>query len=131
MGRTTRFVVGVLVIVFLGVFLVAKGLESNMHKLKAMEMTDVDLAGIANGTYVGNYELFPVSVVVEVTIEDHELAGIRLIEHRHGRGKAAEAVIDRVLKAQALQVDSVSGATYSSLVILKAIDNALAGVQPQ
>ena len=122
---------GVLVIVFLGVFLVAKGLESNMHKLKAMEMTDVDLAGIANGTYVGNYELFPVSVVVEVTIEDHELAGIRLIEHRHGRGKAAEAVIDRVLKAQALQVDSVSGATYSSLVILKAIDNALAGVQPQ
>ena len=122
---------GVLVIAFLGVFLVAKGLESNMHKLKAMEMTDVDLAGIANGTYVGNYELFPVSVVVEVTIEDHELAGIRLIEHRHGRGKAAEAVIDRVLKAQALQVDSVSGATYSSLVILKAIDNALAGVQPQ
>jgi len=131
LGKTTKFAVGVLVILLLGVFLIAKGLESNMHKLEALEMTDVDLAGIADGTYVGSYKLFPVSVVVEVAIEDHELAGIRIIEHRHGRGKAAEAVVDRVLKAQALQVDSVSGATYSSLVILKAIDHALAGAQPQ
>lgn len=129
MGKTTKFVVGMLVVVLLGVILIAKGLESNMHKLQTMELTDVDLEGIADGTYVGSYELFPVSVVVEVAVKNHELTGIKLVEHRNGRGKAGEAVVDRVLKAQALQIDAVSGATYSSLVILKAIDNALAEAQ--
>ncbi|GAI95081.1 unnamed protein product, partial [marine sediment metagenome] len=31
----------------------------------------------------------------------------------------------KVVEAQTLQVDAVSGATYSSKVILKAIENAL------
>ncbi|NMB24183.1 MAG: FMN-binding protein [Firmicutes bacterium] len=129
MGKCAKLTVGALVVMLLVVFLLVRGLESNMHKLAAMEMTDIELSRVVDGTYVGSYQAFPVSVMVEVTVRNHELAGVKLVEHRNGRGKAAEAVVDRVIEAQALRVDTVSGATYSSLVILRAIDNALAGAQ--
>lgn len=129
LGKIMKVVLGTLAVVIVLAFFGMKGLESNMHKLTAMESADVDLSRLADGTYSGSYQVFPVSVRVEVTVKDHKLVGIRLVEHRHGRGKAAEAVVDQVLEAQRLQVDAVSGATYSSMVILKAIDNALAGAQ--
>lgn len=124
-----KVALGTLAVVVILTFLGMKGLESNMHRLTAMELADIDLQTMADGTYSGSYQVFPVSVRVEVTVKEHELVGIRLVEHRHGRGKAAEVVVDRVMEAQRLQVDAVSGATYSSMVILKAIDNALAEAQ--
>jgi len=39
---------------------------------------------------------------------------------------AAELITDMVIDSQSLKVDVVSGATYSSKIILKAIENALA-----
>ncbi len=37
----------------------------------------------------------------------------------------AEIITDKVIDTQSLQVDAISGATYSSKTILKAIENAL------
>jgi len=49
-----------------------------------------------------------------------------IIEHFNGRGEKAEAIIPRVIEAQSLDVDVVSGATGSSKAILKAIEDAFA-----
>ena len=40
-------------------------------------------------------------------------------------GEKAEEIIYEVINMQSIDVDTVSGATYSSKVILKAIENAL------
>ncbi|MBA7580983.1 hypothetical protein ES708_22882 [subsurface metagenome] len=53
------------------------------------------------------------------------IAGIELVKHRSGQGAPAEMIASKVVEAQTLEVDVVSGATYSSKVILKAIENAL------
>ncbi|MFO8059504.1 MAG: FMN-binding protein, partial [Bacillota bacterium] len=78
-----------------------------------------------DGTYDGSHEVFPVSVEVRVTVQDHRITRIELVKHTHGRGEAAEVIPDRVLEAQTLKVDAISGATYSSKAILKAIEDAL------
>lgn len=129
MSKVIPVVLGVLAVLILVFFWGMKTLESNLNKLTAMQLAEVDLSTVADGTYSGSHEVFPVSVRVEVTVKDHELENIKLVEHRQGRGKAAEAVVEQVLETQSLQVDAVSGATYSSMVILKAIDNALAGAK--
>ncbi len=49
---------------------------------------------------------------------------IELLKHTHGQGGAAEAIPGKVIEAQTLQVDTISSATYSSKVILKAIEQA-------
>lgn len=53
------------------------------------------------------------------------MAGIDLVKHNHGKGASAEIITDKVTEAQSLDVDIVSGATSSSKVILKAIEDAL------
>jgi uncharacterized protein with FMN-binding domain len=50
-----------------------------------------------------------------------------LVKHRNGRGAAAEAITGKVISAQSLKVDTISGATMSSKVILLAIESALKG----
>ena len=62
---------------------------------------------------------------VEVTVQNGEITDIIILEHRHEHGKAAETVINEIVDEQRIDVDAVSGATNSSIVIKKAVENAL------
>jgi uncharacterized protein with FMN-binding domain len=110
---------------FIAVKTMLASTESNLESLKYMELAQIDLTAIEDGVYSGSYSAFPVSAEVSVTVKDHAIAKIDLIKHTNGQGAPAEVIPDMVVKSQSLQVDSVSGATYSSRVILKAIENAL------
>jgi uncharacterized protein with FMN-binding domain len=119
----------VLLGILTGILLIGAGLikylDSNMDKLTSVVIAEVDLTGIEDGVFKGSYSAFPVIVEVEVTIHSHSITKIKLIKHMNGQGSAAESITDKVMEAQSLQVDVVSGATYSSKAILKAIDDAL------
>lgn len=60
-------------------------------------------------------------------MENRKIIAINILEHRNGMGSKAEAIINSVIQAQSLQVDAITGATGSSTVILKAIEDALDG----
>lgn len=105
--------------------LVYKNIDKNLKQLSVMAIQEIDFTKLSDGVYEGSYQVFPVSVEVEVTINNHEIARIDLIKHSNGQGKPAEIITEKVIEAQSLKVDVISGATYSSKVILKAIENAL------
>lgn len=130
--RVILFVVLGLVIIGIGAGVVGvrstvKRMEKSLELLTRMTISDVDLSKIPDGTYTGNHEVFPVLAEVKVTVADHKITAVELVKHRNGQGSAAEVIPGKVVEAQTLQVDIVSGATYSSKVILKAIENALKG----
>jgi len=100
-------------------------ISGNLEGLKTMRITDVDVSKLADGVYGGSYKAFPIEAVVDVTIENHRIKGINLVKHKHGQGAAAEVIPNMVVDSQTLNVSAVTGATYSSKVILKAIENAL------
>lgn len=99
--------------------------SSLVRKANEIVLADLELTNIADGTYKGEYALSPVKVVVQVQIKDQQIQAIDILEHENGLGKKAEAITGRVIEAQNLDVDAISGATVSSKVILKAVDNAL------
>ena len=101
--------------------------KANLDKLDEMVISDVDLSNAEDGIYEGSYKSFPVTARVKVTINDHKITAIDLVEHITGQGHGAEVLPARVVEKQTLQLDSISGATYSSKVILKAIETALKG----
>lgn len=105
--------------------IVVSNLEKNLDELTTMEIKDVDLSEVKDGTFTGYYQVLPVDAKVEVTVENHVIKNIKLVEHGNGKGQAAEVIPQMVVEAQSLEVESVSGATYSSRVILKAIEKAL------
>jgi uncharacterized protein with FMN-binding domain len=113
--------------IFIGVRSMLTQSEASFESLKNEGIAEVDLAAIDDGTYTGSYSAFPVTAEVSVTVKDHVITGIELLKHDNGQGAPAEVIPGKVVEAQSLQVDTVSGATHSSLVILKAIENALVG----
>ena len=133
--RRKRAVILVIVILILAAALlvirgISRNIESNLKSLADTALAQIDMAALEDGTYLGSHSVFPVSAKVSVTVRDHRITAIDLMEHKNGQGVLAETIPEKVLDAQSLQVDGVAGATYSSKVILKAIENALLGGQP-
>ena len=124
-----RIMISIIAIVIIcagiGLYKVVANMNQSLDTLTNMKIEDVDLSKISDGKYTGKYEMFPVSAVVDVTVKAHQISKIDLIKHVNGKGTAAESIPDAVVKTGSLKVDAVSGATYSSKVILKAIENAL------
>lgn len=104
--------------------LLATGCPS--EEFEAIDIEGIDLSSMANGTYEGSYDTSLVKATVAVTVDENRITGIKIVRHENGMGKKAETIVDRVIKAQTTRVDVVSGATGSSLVILKAIEEAVA-----
>ncbi|HYE84079.1 MAG TPA: FMN-binding protein [Clostridia bacterium] len=121
----------VLLIVIVGIFLLGAGLkagiERNLERLADSTIPRLELENVEDGVYTGSHKVFPVAAEVKVTVKDHKITDIVLLEHNNGQGAAAVVIPEMVVKAQTLEVDTISGATYSSKVILKAISNALSG----
>ncbi len=120
--RSVLIVIVLIIFVMIGAFIKA---QSNLKKLASIEISDVNLSEIEDGYYEGSYNVFPISVDVSVFVKNHELKDIRIIKHDNGQGSSAEKITELILKSQSLNVDIISGATYSSKVIIKAVENAL------
>jgi uncharacterized protein with FMN-binding domain len=103
----------------------AAALAGCSHSPEQIELSMPDLAKIPDGTYTGEAKQFPVQVKVEVTVVTGKITGFKILKHRSGRGRAAESLAGRVVEQQTIEIDAVTGATYSSMVILKAGENAL------
>lgn len=116
-------------ILLLVLVLAGGGMMAYMAKelapLEQAVIPKADLAAVSDGVYEGSYKAGPIQVVLEVTVQDHQIIKIDLIKHVSGQGAPAEAILDEVIAAQSLQVDAVTGATYSSKAILLAIQDAL------
>lgn len=96
-----------------------------VKKANGIVVNSLKLDSIDDGTYVGEYSLLPVMVKVEIIIKNHKIENIEILEHQKGIGKKAENITEEIINNQSLNVDVISGATVSSKVILKAVDNAL------
>lgn len=130
MGRKNKRVILGIITVILLIGAVAGGkyvLDLMYYKdtMAKVEIGDVDLSDIKDGTYVGSYDARIVSATVSVTVKDGKMTDIELLEHKYDRGGSAEGVVDDILIKQSLDVDVVSGATNSSKTIMKAVENAL------
>ena len=87
-----------------------------------------DPAAYKDGTYYGTASGFGGSIRVEVVIRDGKIADIRVIDASGETGEylsRAKGVINRILSKGSPNVDSVSGATYSSTGIINAVKRAL------
>jgi uncharacterized protein with FMN-binding domain len=123
--KTLWIILGVIGLLVISGSLFMVYTQDQLTKLTKTPIGTIDLASVSDGTYTGSYSSFPVSVTLEVTIKDHQINHITILKHDNGQGKPAEAIVNDVINAQSLQVDVISGATYSSKVILKALEKAL------
>lgn len=84
---------------------------------------------LTDGVYKGTGTGYAGGITVAVQTKDKQIVAIDILSSSDDAAffKRAQAVIDKIIKGQTLDVDTVSGATYSSRGIISAVKNALTG----
>ena len=123
-------VVAALAIIVIGIAVfmaTAYPMLKEQAEVRKMPIHEVDLAKVKDGIYRGDFTYGNFTYEVEVAVQDHEIKHIDFFKNRSEgeHAKKAEGVVEKVLKAQSLKVDVVTGATTTSKALLKAIENAL------
>ena len=86
---------------------------------------------LADGFYKGSGTGFAGTVSVSVEIKDKSIVAINILSTQDDEAffNRAKGVIDKIIAGQTLDVDVVSGATYSSNGIISAVKNAESRIQ--
>lgn len=99
----------------------------NTDQADSEEADDSDNA-YKNGTYEGSGTGYGGTITVQVTLEDDTITAVSVVS-APGEDSAylsqGENVINSVISEQSTDVDTISGATFSSTGILEAVNDAL------
>lgn len=130
MKKKTKIILGAIIIIIAllvtALILIINKLDADVKVILNEVIIEVDVSSLEDGVYFGEYKkAFAVSAEVEVTIQNGEITNIEIIKHTNGQGEPAEVIINDIVGNQSLLVDDIAGATYSSRVIILAIQDAL------
>ena len=105
--------------ILIGFFILATPTEAIGGKLVSERMQ--------NGVYEGHFRGGFNRAHVEVTISDGRIAQIKVLKHVGSwiGAKAVDETPRRIIAAQSTDVDAVTGATFSSRVIMNAVEDAV------
>jgi uncharacterized protein with FMN-binding domain len=115
-----KVTVGLLIILILA--------SCNSTSLAEITASLPDMKNKSDGVYRGSYDLSgtPVKVTLDVTVQNQTITMVKIVRHSCSPiGKKAEKITGTIIERQSLNIDAVSGATGSSMAILKAVENAL------
>ena len=94
-------------------------------QVKSFDRSEVDVSQVKDGIYEGRSETDMVKVDVRVTVSNGDISDIEIVRHECGKGKIANVIVEDMIEKDDIEVDAVSGATFSSEVIKDAVRNAL------
>ena len=98
----------------------AHGASKKVSKVK-------DADGYKDGTYTGTGTGFGGKMTVQVVVKNGKITSVKILNHKDGSSyiSKAKSILAAIVKKQSTNVDTVSGATYSSKGIIEAVRNAL------
>ena len=86
-------------------------------------------AKLKDGTYEGEATGYKPGLTVSVTIKDNVISSIKITDHNEENSryyaKAMDTVPGEIIDNQSLDVDAVTGATFTSIGIINAVNDAL------
>ena len=121
--RITALIIGILLVCHICSCIYS--VTSYQKVVKNIVISEIDVSHIPDGIYEGEYDVEYIYAKVKVTIKNGIITEIKILEHRNERGGPAEKITEDIINKQTIDVDAVSGATNSSEVIKKAVENAL------
>lgn len=97
--------------------------DSSLAEIAAVQ----DASAYKDGTYYGTGKGFAGTMKVKVDISGGKIASISIVSTKDGDSyvKSASSLLDTIVEKQSTNVDTVSGATFSSRGIISAVRSAL------
>ena len=89
----------------------------------------VNLELIEDGTYSAKTYTSFLHLQLEVTVKDHCITAINVIENAGVDGETARPIIDRMIKENKVVVPAVKGAEMGSMVYISCVNMALTNLE--
>ena len=114
------------------VFVMFSAFIINRHKSKLTEAMhlpyhEVNLEEVEDGVYTGKTYTSFLHLQLEVTVKNHKLEKIEVIENQGEDGETARPIIQRMLEENKIVVPAIKGAEMGSLVYISCVSMALTG----
>ena len=112
------------------VFVMFSAFIINRHKSKLNEAMhlpyyEVNLEEVEDGVYTGKTYTSFLHLQLEVTVKNHKLEKIEVIENQGEDGETARPIIQRMLEENKIVVPAIKGAEMGSLVYISCVSMAL------
>ncbi len=113
------------------IILMAGGYIVNRKKLQLREAVNlpyykVELSEIEDGIYTGKAETSFLHLELEITVENHQIKDIKVLQNDGIDGEKARPIIDEMIAQNKIVVPAIKGAERGSLVYVSCASNALA-----
>ncbi len=119
--RIVLIIVAVLVVlVLLGLFALTRG----MKEIRNLSIEAPELAQIQDGVYEGSYKKTRWNYGVKVTVKGGRIADVEVTE-KPDDGDFTSKAAQKIVEAQSVQIDTVSGASINTRAFQKAVETAL------
>ncbi len=127
----------ILGVIVLGLGATMLAFEPGRREALSLTISEMEFHKLRDGIYLGEYKGTKDSLrntKVQVTVASGKVTEFQVVEGalanekqrtEVGNGFSINDLLDRVIESQSLQVDIISGATITSKVHLKAVENAL------
>ncbi len=129
-GRRKLLIAGIVILVIAG------GLggallftEGERREARNVPIKAISFKSLRDGTYTGGYQGGKYkwrANKIQVTVSSGKVTDIQVLEQTENKPpEFTEELFGRVIQAQTLQVDAISGATLTSKAFLKGVEGAL------
>lgn len=86
---------------------------------------------VADGTYPGKVYASFMHLQLKVTVKNHQITEIEIVENVGSKGKNVQPIIDRIIESNSAVVPAIEGEELASLVFISCVDDALRKGVPQ
>jgi uncharacterized protein with FMN-binding domain len=134
-GKMLGWIIALVIIGFLGIGGIVgwSYLSKEHNEAKNLPLNGVNFSRLNDGTYVGEYKggMYKWREnEVRVKVTSGKITNIELLKNKEKQPfEFTNKLFERVIEAQSLQVDTISGATLTSKAYLQGVENALKQAQ--
>lgn len=117
-----------LVCLMAGGYLIARR-KMRFREAASLPFYKIELSQVNDGTYEGKTYTSFLHLQLNVTVEDHKLKSIDVLENEGIDAETARPIIQKMIEQNAVVVPAVKGAELGSLVYISCVSCALNGAE--
>ena len=122
--ESVRVMISVSIFLIILILIIVSSIGLNYYR--NLPVQDSELLHLSDGSYQGEVEMGGFTYRLSVVIKDNSIQDIKILNNRPSSyARHAEAVLTRIIENQNANVSAITGATTSSKVLMKAMENAL------
>ena len=99
--------------------------KNQVLEAKNLPFYNTSLEAVDDGTYYGKTYTKFLHVQLEVTVQNHQLQNIKVLENKGSQGQKVEPIIQEMIKQNKVVVPAIKGEELASLVFISCVDTAL------